>query len=101
LNKYSIFTKLIYKQPTYPLRLIMMNNACPNRITETSGTGFSQDFSKIISLFYFFTRFYSHTFLSPVEFFQVKLSLIAQNSPLQTPHRSLDLISVLMWLSYL
>jgi hypothetical protein len=33
----------------------MMNNACPNRITETSGTGFSRDLSKnniIILLFY-------------------------------------------------
>ena len=33
----------------------MMNNACPNRITETSGTDFSRDLSKnniIILLFY-------------------------------------------------
>ena len=41
---YLRFNKKLKKLPTYPLRLIMKNNACPNRITETSGTNFSQDF---------------------------------------------------------
>ena len=34
----------------------MVNNACPNRIAETSGTDFSQDLQKILSLFSFLIR---------------------------------------------
>lgn len=40
------------KLPTYPLRLIMKNNACPHRITETSGTNVSQDFLYLVLSLY-------------------------------------------------
>jgi len=73
IKKPPIFTNLIKNQPTYPLRLVMPNNARPNRIAETSGTDFSRDFLKIISLFYFYTGFYSCTVRSSTKLFQVKL----------------------------
>ena len=44
LKNNPIFYIVLKKLPTYPLRRIMLNNACPNRIAETSGTDFSQDF---------------------------------------------------------
>jgi len=80
----------------------MPNNARPNRIAETSGTGFSQDFLLFIaSLFYNIERTLQQCRQVAHKIFPGQAFAHCPKFSTADPYWSLDLISVLMWLPYL
>jgi hypothetical protein len=94
---YDFILKLL-KQPTYPLRQVMMNNTSPFRITATAGTKLVRAYSYITIKFIIYKRvlqlyasYHSHD--NAGSNFR-PLSNILHCSP----SRKLGLISVPMWL---
>jgi hypothetical protein len=97
------FNNKFIRPPTHPSRPIMMNNAGPPSLTAAAGTVLvCRDFLlQIISLLIYCRKSFTAkktTVSSLMKYCWIKLSPIVQNSSLQPHNKSLDLISVPMWL---